>query len=84
MWAILVKALSRDLCVTNSFLFVPLFLIYSDNTNNMPVNCKGGACCVFSCRKIRKCKNDGARSSSEGSDDEESEIKMKYPRTFHR
>ena len=55
---------------------------YSDKT--MSSKCKGGACCVLACRRIRKRKSDEGRSSSEGSEDEESELKKKYPRTFHR
>lgn len=50
----------------------------------MSAGCKGGACCVLACRKIRKRKSDGSRSSSEGSDDDESPTKKQYPRTFHR
>ena len=49
----------------------------------MLTGCKGGACCVAECRKRRKRKNED-RSSSEGSDDEWSELKTKYPRSFLR
>ena len=45
----------------------------------------GTQCCAFGCnkRKKRKLEQEAARSDSEGSEDEESQIKRKYPRTFH-
>ena len=45
----------------------------------------GTQCCAFGCnmRKKRKLDNATIRSDSDGSDDEESEVKRKFPRTFH-
>lgn len=47
---------------------------------------RGTQCCVFGCAKRKKIgENKGeARSDSEGSDDEESEVKRKFPRSFYR
>ena len=51
--------------------------------NNMGKN--GTQCCAFGCNKRKKRKSDATlvRSDSDGSDDEESAIKRKFPRTFH-
>jgi len=41
---------------------------------------KGTQCCAYGCRKRKK---SGSRSDSEGSGDEESLQKRKFPHTFH-
>ncbi|CAB4030215.1 Hypothetical predicted protein, partial [Paramuricea clavata] len=47
---------------------------------------RGTQCCVFGCAKRKKIgENKGeSRSDSEGSDDEESVVKRKFPRSFYR
>ena len=45
---------------------------------------KGTLCCVEGCSKRRKKIDDGGRSDSDGSDDEETPIKRRLSRTFHR
>ena len=44
---------------------------------------RGLQCVAYGCKK-RKCSKISPRSDSEGSEDEESCIKKKYPRTFHK
>ena len=45
----------------------------------------GTQCFAFGCNKRKRVKEDKdkPRSDSEGSDDEESSVKRKFPRTFH-
>ena len=43
----------------------------------------GTQCCVETCRKRRKNLENRVRSDSEGSDDDQSSVKRKFPRTFH-
>ena len=45
----------------------------------------GTQCCAFGCNKRKKKKGvlQELRSDSEGSADEQSEVKRKHPRTFH-
>ena len=43
----------------------------------------GTQCCSLYCNKRKKQKENNERSDSEGSDDEESKMKRKFPRTFH-
>lgn len=45
----------------------------------------GTQCCAFGCnkRKKRRLEDGTCRTDSEGTEDEESQIKRKLPRTFH-
>ena len=43
---------------------------------------RGTQCSAFGCKKRKRAKIN-ERSNSEGSDDDESSIKRKCPRTFH-
>ena len=45
----------------------------------------GTQCFAFGCNKRKRVKEDKdkPRSDSEGSDDKESSVKRKFPRTFH-
>lgn len=47
---------------------------------------RGRQCCAFGCSKRKKVGPDAksVRSDSEGSSDEESKLKRKFPRTFHQ
>ncbi len=45
---------------------------------------RGAQCCVFGCEKRKKFGENKDCSDSEGSDDEESLLKRKFPRSFHR
>ena len=44
---------------------------------------KGTQCCAYGCKRRRK-KLDEPRSDSDGDEDEETLLKRKVPRTFHR